>query len=43
MVPPHLVPTSEEVVRRYENLGGNITRFPVFGTDPLSTNIQLQI
>ena len=41
-VPPQLVPTSEEVVRRYENLGGSITRFPVFGADPLSTNIQLQ-
>ena len=41
-IPQHLVPTSEEVVRCYENLGESITRFPIFGADPLSTNIQLQ-
>ncbi len=41
-VPLNLVPTNEEVVRHYEDLGGNITRFPVFGADPLSSDIQLQ-
>ena len=26
----------------YEQLGGKITRFPIFGIDPLATNSQLQ-
>lgn len=39
---PQMVPTSEEAITNYEQMGGHITRFPVFGRDPLSTNIQLQ-
>ncbi len=36
-----MVPTCEEIVASYEEMGGQITRFPVFGRDPLSTCLQL--
>ena len=36
-----MVPTSEEIVTSYEQMGGQITHFPVFGRDPLSTNLQM--
>ena len=41
-VPAQIIPSSDEAVVNYEQLGGKITRFPVFGIDPLATNSQLQ-
>lgn len=37
------VPTSQEAVIAYENLGGRLTVFPTFGVDPLSDNSELQV
>jgi hypothetical protein len=33
-VSPQSVPINEEAVTNYEQMGGNITQFPVFGRDP---------
>ena len=36
-----MVPTNEEIVASYEQMGGQITQFPVFGRDPLSTSLEM--
>lgn len=36
------IPTSQEAVASYENLGGRLKVFPRFGLDPLADNVALQ-
>lgn len=35
-VDPAVVPSTEEAVQAYEQLGGHLTYFPAFGRDPLA-------
>ena len=41
-MPATQIPTSQEAVAAYENLGGRLTVFPSFGLDPLADNVALQ-
>ena len=41
-VPPHFVPDVATTVTSYEATGGQLTRFPSFGTDPLAGNPERQ-
>ena len=41
-IPATQIPTSQEAVAAYENLGGRLTVFPSYGLDPLADNVALQ-
>ena len=41
-VEPHLVPDVTAAADNYEAKGGQLTRFPAFGTDPLTGNPEHQ-
>lgn len=41
-IPATQIPTSQEAVAAYENLGGRLKVFPSFGVDPLADNVALQ-
>ena len=34
-IPTHLIPSTMQVVQQYENRGGSLNYWPVFGKDPL--------
>ena len=40
-VPPHVVPTTTEAVKLFEENGGQLTTWPEFGVDPLSNEESL--
>lgn len=41
-IPATQIPTSQEAVAAYENLGGRLTAFPSFDLKPLADNVALQ-
>ncbi len=37
-IDPHLIPTAHQAIRSFQGDGGHITRFSLFGEDPLASN-----
>ena len=39
-VPPHIIPTSDEAISSYHDMGGELTLSSTFGEDPISTSLR---
>ena len=39
-VPPHIIPTLDEAISSYHDMGGELTLSSTFGEDPLSTSLR---